>query len=139
MTDAASKSGLLDGLKAEAKRLGLALRDESGDGFKGEIEVILMKWMLGKKTVTYRMSLRLAEAERAVVYREAVKESSVGVMPTLTVEKTSLKGGALSGTHSETMPDGKGGTLDYGKVREALKQAAEAAGWQFRLEAGRMP
>ena len=140
MGDKVSKADLFAALKAEAMRLGLILRDESGDGFKGEVEAILMKWMLGQKKMVYKMSLRFNEAEGAVRYREAVKESSFGLVPpTLTVETTGIKGGERSGTHKEVMPDGKGGTLDYGRVREALKQAVEARGWRFDYESGRMP
>lgn len=139
MVENANKTALLAALKAEAQRLGLKLQGESGEGFKGEIESVLIKWMLGKKTMVYKMSLGLDESSRAVRFREAVKESSFGILPpTLTLETTSLKGKALSGTHRETSPAGKG-TVDFGKVREALKQAVENAGWRFDLEAGRMP
>ena len=140
MADIASKADMLASLKAEAKRLGLTLREESGEGFKGDVESILIKWMLGKKTAVYRMSVRLAEAERAVHFREMVKESSWGLLPpTLTVETTSTKGWERSGTHSEQPVVGGGGTVDFAKVREALKQTVAAGGWQFNLEGGRMP
>jgi hypothetical protein len=86
------------------------------------------------------MSLHLAEAERAVHFREVVKESSWGLLPpTLTVETTSTKGWERSGTHSEKPLGGGGGTVDFAKVREGLKQAVAAGGWQFNLEGGRMP
>ena len=140
MADIASKADLLAALKAEAKRLGLTLRDESAEGFKGDVESILIKWMLGKKTAVYKMSLSLAEAERTVHFREAVKESSWGLLPpTLTVETTSTKGWERSGTHTEKPLGGGGGTVDFAKVREVLKQAVAAGGWQFNLEGGRAP
>ncbi len=140
MADIASKADLLAKLKAEAKRLGLTLREESGEGFKGDVESILIKWMLGKKTAVYRMSVRLAEADRIANFREVVKESSWGILPpTLTVEKTTTKGWERSGTHTEKPVGGGGGTVDFGQVREALKQTVAAGGWQFNLEGGRMP
>ena len=40
MAGIASKAEILNSLKAEAKRLGLVLHDESGEGFKGEVESI---------------------------------------------------------------------------------------------------
>jgi len=136
----ADKAELLGMLKADAQRLGLVLRDEGGDGFRGEIEAILMKWMLGQKKMVYRMSLRLSEGDRTAHYREVVKESSFGLVPpSLTVETTGVKGWERSGTHTETMPDGKGGTIDYGRARETLRQAVEAHGWRFDFEGGRMP
>jgi hypothetical protein len=135
MAEIASKADMLAKLKAEAKRLGLTLREESGEGFKGDVESILIKWMLGKKTAVYRMSVRLAEADRTANFREVVKESSWGILPpTLTVEKTTTKGWERSGTHTEKPVGGGGGTVDFGQVREALKQAVAAGGWKFNLE-----
>jgi len=140
MADIASKADMLAKLKGEAKRLGLNLHDESGEGFKGDVESILIKWMLGKKTAVYRMSVRLAEADHVIHFREVVKESSWGLLPpTLTVEKTSVKGWERSGTHSEKPLGGGGGTVDFGRVRETLKQTVAAGGWQFRLEGGKLP
>jgi hypothetical protein len=140
MAEIAGKVEMLANLKAEAKRLGLTLHDESAEGFKGDVESILIKWMLGKKTAVYRMSINLAEAERAVHFREVVKESSSGLLPpTLTVETTSTKGWERSGTHTEKPVGGGGGTVDFAKVREGLKQTVAAGGWQFHLEGGRMP
>ena len=140
MSEIASKAVLLAKLKAEAKRLGLALHDESGEGFEGDVESILIKWMLGKKTAVYRMSVRLAEADHVIHFREVVKESSWGLLPpTLTVEKTTTKGWERSGTHTEKPVGGGGGTVDFGRVREALKQTVAAGGWQFHLEGGKLP
>ena len=140
MAAIASKAEILANLKAAAKRLGLTLREESSEGFKGDVESILIKWMLGKKTAVYRMSVRLAEADRVVHFREMVKESSFGVLPpTLPVETTGTKGWERSGTHSEKPLGGGGGTVDFGKVREGLKEAVTASGWQFNLEGGHMP
>ena len=135
MADIASKADMLASLKAEAKRLGLTLREESAEGFKGDVESILIKWMLGKKTAVYRMSVRLAEADHVANFREMVKESSFGLLPpTLTVESTSTKGWERSGTRTEKPVGGGGGTVDFGQVREALKQTIVAGGWQFNLE-----
>ena len=140
MAEIASKAEILVNLKAAAKRLGLTLHDESSEGFKGDVESILIKWMLGKKTAVYRMSVQLADANHVANFREVVKESSSGILPpTLTVETTSTKGWERSGTHTEKPIGGGGGTVDFGKVREGLKQAVAAGGWQFNLEGGRMP
>ena len=140
MAGIASKAEILTSLKAEARRLGLTLYDESGEGFKGDVESILIKWMLGQRKMVYKMSCVLSEADHAANFREAVKESSWGLLPpTLTVESTSTKGWERSGTHTEKPLGGKGGTVDFGKVREGLKQAVATAGWQFNLEGGRMP
>ena len=93
-----------------------------------------------EKDGVYRMSLRLSEADHVANFREVVKERSWGLLPpTLTVEKTSMKGWERSGTHTEKPVGGGGGTVDFDKVREALKQAVAAGGWQFHLEGGRLP
>jgi hypothetical protein len=140
MAAIASKADMLANLKTEAKRLGLTLHDESAEGFKGDVESILIKWMLGKKTAVYRMSVSLADADHVANFREVVKESSSGMLPpTLTVETTSTKGWERSGTHTEKPLGGKGGTVDFDKVREALKQTVAAGGWQFNLEGGKLP
>ena len=140
MAETASKTEILANLKAAAKRLGLNLRDESSEGFKGDVESIQIKWLLGQKKMVYQMSIRLAETDRVANFREVVKERSWGLLPpTLTVEKTSVKGWERSGTHTEKPLGGGGGTVDFDKVREALKQVVAAGGWQFHLEGGRMP
>jgi hypothetical protein len=140
MSEIASKAVILANLKAEAKRLGLNLHDENSEGFKGDVESILIKWLLGQKKMVYQMSLRLAEADCVAHFRDVVKERSWGLLPpTLTVEKTSVKMWERSGTHTEKSLGGGGGTVDFDKVREALKQAVAAGGWQFHLEGGRLP
>jgi hypothetical protein len=139
MPEPASKTEMLTSLKAEATRLGLALLEENSEGLKAEIVSILFKWMLGQRKMTYKMSVKLSEADHTVAFREVVKESSWGLVPpTLTVETTSTKGWERSGTHSEKSTAGSG-KVDYGQLREALKQAIAAKGWQFNLEGGRMP
>lgn len=139
MADLVGKTEMLINLKTAAARLGLKLREENGGGFKGYDEAILIKWLLGQKKTVYKMSVRLVEAERAVYFREAVEERAWGVLPpTLAVETTGLKGWERSGTHGEKSPGG-GGTVDFGKVREGLRQSAAAGGWQFHLEGGKLP
>jgi hypothetical protein len=139
MSAVLTQSELLADLKAQAAALGLRVCDEGGDRLSGEMEAIRVKWFLGSRKVAYRMSCRLAEAERAVHFREATSEKTWGMPPpTFTVEKTMVKGWKLSGERTDRAPGG-GGTLDYGRVREALQQTVTGAGWQFHLEGGRMP
>jgi len=140
MAGIASKAEILNNLKTEAKHLGLTLHDESGEGFKGDVESILIKWMLGQRKMVYKMSCVLSEPDHIANFREVVKESSWGLLPpTLTVESTSTKGWERSGTHTEKPLGGKGGTVDFGKVRESLKQTVAAGGWQFHLDGGKLP
>ena len=134
-----SKSDLLAGLKAKAVELGLTVKEEKDGGFVAEVEAVLIKWALGKKSTVFKMSVTIGEAG-VVKYRDMVKERSWGLLPpTLTVEKTTTSGWTRSGTSSESAPGAGGGKVDYGKVRNGLQAAATAAGWQFELEGGRAP
>ena len=139
MSDVTGKMKLMSALKSEAAALGVNLQEEGDDHLKGIIETILAKWFLGGRKVVYRMSLRLAEAEHAVLFREAVVETSWGLPPpTLTVQTETVSGWKRSGQRKDVSVGG-GGALDYARVRNAVAQAAADAGWQFRLEGGRMP
>jgi hypothetical protein len=76
MSAVLTQSELLADLKAQAAALGLRVRDEGGDRLSGEMEAIRAKWFIGSRKVAYRMSCRLAEAERAVHFREAISEKT---------------------------------------------------------------
>jgi hypothetical protein len=139
MANVPGKSELLASLKAKAAAMGLRLLDENADGFRAEQENILVKWFLGQRKVLYRMAVRLSEGDRVANFREAVTERSWGLLPpSITVEKSSLKGWERSGTHEERSAAG-GGKVDFARVRETLKQAIAEAGWTFHLEGGRLP
>lgn len=139
MAESFGKSALLSNLKSKAAALGLSLQDDGKDGLSGKIESIRAKWFLGGRTVVYRMSCRATEAEHVVLFREAVSEKSWGVPPpTFTVEKETISGWKRSGERADVSVGG-GGAIDYASVRNALEQAAVEAGWQFRLEGGRLP
>jgi hypothetical protein len=138
MQDVPSKSDLLQNLKSRAAALGLSVGGDA-HALTGEIESIGAKWLLGGRKVVYRMSCRLDEAQRAVRFRESVNEKTWGMPPpTLSVEKTSVKGWERSGARTDKSVGG-GGTVDYGRVREELKRAVTDAGWRFELEGGRAP
>jgi hypothetical protein len=135
MTEIVSKAEILTNLKSAARRLGLTLHDENADGFKGDVESILVKWFLGQKKETYFMSVNVVEAERTVNFREAVKERSSGFLPpTLSVETTGVSGWERSGSKTEKALGSGGGTVDFGKVRSGLQQVIASGGWQFHLD-----
>jgi hypothetical protein len=134
-----SSNDLLAELKKQAAILGVAVRDGADRELLGEAESIGAKWWLGGRKVNYKMSCRLAEAERTLHFREAVVERSWGIPPpTLTVE-TTVSGWKRSGERTDVSLGGGGGKLDYARMREAVERAAVAAGWTFHLEGGRMP
>lgn len=126
-------------LRAQAITVGLTVFEKDEDRLTGEQESVRSKWFLGGRKVSYRMSCRLDEAARVVHFREAVTERSWGLPPpTLTVEKTTVKGWRRSGERSDISVGG-GGALDSGRVREVMAQVTSGAGWQFHFEGGRTP
>jgi len=138
MSDILAKQNLLAELQKTSQALGLSFRGDA-EGCQGEVESIRAKWWFGGRKVTYRMSCRLTEPDHAVHFREAAIESSWGLPPpTLTVETTRTSGWARNENRTDVSIGG-GGTLNYGQVRQAIEQAAEAAGWTFHLESGHMP
>jgi hypothetical protein len=139
MPDILSAQNLLAELKKQAAAIGLKTRDGAAQELVGEVETISAKWWLGGRKVTYRMSCRLTEADHTAHVREAVVERSWGIPPpTLTVEKTTVRGWKRSGERTDVSVGG-GGKLDYGRARDAMAKAVAAAGWKFQFEGGRMP
>lgn len=125
-------------LGRQARELGLELSDERADGFRGSLEAIRSKWWLGGRKVVYSMSVRVAEAEHAVMFREAVSERSWGLPPpTVSFSTRTVSGWERSGTTREVALGG--GSLDFARVREAIERLIVESGWEFRLEGGRLP
>ena len=139
MANLLSETDLVAQLEKRSADLGLVLQADAAHGFRGEAESIKAKWWLGGRKVAYRMSCRLTEADHTVHFREMVIEKNWGIPPpTLTVESTSVSGWKRSGERHDVSLGG-GGTLDYGKVRNAVEQASADAGWKFDFEGGRAP
>lgn len=134
-----STADLTASLKQQLAALGLTVREEGG-ALTADTESIRAKWWLGGRKATYRMSCRSDEPAHTLHFREAVVERSWGIPPpTLTVETTTTSGWTRSGSRKDVSAGGGGGALDYARVREAVEQAAKAAGWTFHLDGGRMP
>jgi len=134
-----AKSDLMATLKSKAAALGMGVKDDGADALSGEVKSIRAKWVLGARTVTYRMSCRLDDAAHAAHFREAVVETSWGLPPpTFTTEWTTIKGWARSGERTDRSVGG-GGTIDYARVREEFEQTVNAVGWLFQYKGGRMP
>lgn len=132
-------SDLAARLASIADAHGVKVTSNDDRTLKGTQEAIRAKWILGGRKVVYRFSCRAEASTHEVRFRESVAESSWGVPPpTLTVEKTRQIGTRVSQARTDTGAGG-GGTLDYGRLRDAVEQAVRDAGWQFVFEAGRMP
>ena len=138
MSTLLTRSELLATLKSKAITCGLQV-EVNGGGLSGQVKSIRAKWLLGARTVAYRMSCRLDDVARVVHFREAISETSWGLPPpTFTTEWTVVKAWTRTGERADRSVGG-GGPIDYGRVREELEQTVSAAGWQFQLEGGRMP
>jgi hypothetical protein len=134
----ASKTELCAEIAKRASTCGLQVRVE-GDVLIGEMESIRAKWLLGGRKVSYRMSCTPNEADHSLRFREVVIERSWGIPPpTLTVEKTTVRGWRRSGKRTDVSVGG-GGLLNYATLREAVEKTTLAAGWTFQLEGGRWP
>jgi hypothetical protein len=109
MPGIASQQDLLAGLKTRLTALGLTIREDAKQGLVGEAQPIRSKWWIGARTVTYRMSCWLSQADRTVQFRESVSESSWGLPPpTATAEKTKVSGWRLSGERTDVSLGGCG-------------------------------
>jgi hypothetical protein len=139
MPDILAKRDMVAELKRKLQSLGLSVHQHAQEGFRGEGEFIRAKWWLGGRKVSYHMSCRLTESDHTIHFRESSVERSWGIPPpTLTVNSTTISGWKRNEKRSDVSVGG-GGSLNYGEVRDALEQAATAAGWKFDLEGGRMP
>lgn len=139
MPDALPKAELLKRLISLATSEGATAAAPDDSTVAGEFSTIRSKWMLGGRKVVYKFSCQLDAVCRDVRFREASVESSWGMPPpTLTVETTSQRGTRVSETRTDKSVGG-GGTLDYGRLRDAMEQAVGDAGWRFTVDAGRMP
>lgn len=139
MPDVLSKIDLLAKIQAIARAHGVEPVSRDADTLAGEAEAIGAKWFFGGRKVVYRMSCRLDESAHAAHVRESVQQSSWGIPPpTFTVVKTAQRGTRVSVSRTDRSVGG-GGTLEYGRLREAMEIAVREAGWQFAFEAGRRP
>lgn len=134
MATAFNASPLVAELKDKVTQMGLRITSETPDGFSGEMEAIKSKWWFGGRKAAYRMSCRADEGEHTVVLRESVVNRSWGLPPpAITFETETVSGWSRSGKRTDTSVGG-GGSLDYGRVRSTLEEAALNAGWEFRVE-----
>ena len=139
MADSLSRSDLAARLASITSAHGLTVTASDERALAGTKEAITSKWFLGGRKVVYRMSCEFDEAACTLRFREAVRESSWGVPPpTFSVETTTQKGSSVSASRTDRSVGG-GGHLEYGNLRAAFEEAAGTAGWQMKVEVGKMP
>jgi hypothetical protein len=134
-----SKDELLGALKKAARDRGLHCTAVDHEGLRADLETTNARWLFGGRKVTYHFGCRADESSSTLRYREAVTEEAWGIpMPFFWMEKTAVKGGALSGARVEAGP-GAGGPIEYHRIRHAVEQFVKDAGWTFIFEAGQRP
>ncbi len=139
MPAALSKDELLTVLKSTAKEHGMHCRPIDHEGLRADLETTYARWIFGGRKVTYHFGCRLEEATHTTRYREAVTDETWGIpAPFFWVEKTTTRGGEVSGTRTECGPGG-GGPIEYHRIRLDIEQAARKAGWAFAFERGLRP
>lgn len=139
MTTKLSKTDLLAGLKTAAVARGLAVHDDGDNGLRGDQEAIKAKWFLGGNKAVYSFSCRLDEATHTANFRESVSDRQWGIAPPSFKVESYSQGGTTVKSAREQVSAGGGGTLEFGRWREACEQAVAQAGWRFNHEALRAP
>lgn len=124
---------IIDDVTREAVSLGYSL-SRNGETVSGDKKVTLAKWALGVRKAKASFSARFSESDKTVYYSETVSESAIGVPPIQFITRTfSQKGAERSEKLEASGPHGSG-AASYGEMREAVKQMAANAGWEFKLK-----
>jgi hypothetical protein len=134
-------------IRERAKALTVELVPQKDGSLKLEKVVAERKSFLSKKKITYTCRLRVDDAERQVRFFEMLKESGFGVStgggddmsPGFGFKKEvyGSSGKGRSGTveeQSRLFGKDYSYTFDFGGFREAVRQAAEHAGYAFELK-----
>lgn len=134
-------------IRERAKALTVELVPQKDGSLKLEKVIAERKSFLSKKKLTYTCRLRVDETARQVRFFEMLKESGFGVSSGggdemdsgfgFKKETYSTSGKGRSGTveeQSRLFGKDYSYTFDFGGFREAVRQAAEHAGYAFELK-----
>jgi len=139
MSTSLSKDELLSTLKGAAKQHGMICHAVDPERLRADLETTIARWIFGGRKVTYHFGCRLEEPSRAMRFREAVTEETWGIpAPFFWAEKTTVRGGAISGTRTESGP-GSAGPIEYHRIRHEIERVVKDAGWTFTFEKGHRP
>ena len=118
----------------------LPARFERGRDGRFALEAVAAerKTLLSRERLVYRAAPRIDDATRTVRFQKRLQESSRGLVGGLTAkaETTSLHGKERDGTVAERsryLGRRFDCFLDYGAVREAVEEAAQAQGYAFEV------
>ncbi|MBI3743538.1 MAG: hypothetical protein HY261_04545 [Chloroflexi bacterium] len=139
MSNPSPPEQLSERLAAAATSAGLELVAAAPGRVEGEVESIRAKWLLGKRTVRYRMACTLDENTRTATFRESLVERTSGIAPpTFSFQKTSQKRTRVQ-VERRDVSVGGGGVVSFGALRQRFEQIVREAGWRFELQARRLP
>jgi len=99
-------------------------------------EDILLKWLLGRKSVRLDLECIFDEAVLSLQFRETAIEKSRGLLPpTLSLHSYRQSGTTVEEKRHE-IGLGGGGKLHYGQVRPWIETVCTNAGWTFHYTIG---
>jgi hypothetical protein len=90
------------------------------------------KWLLGKKSVSFEAIITIDASILSVIYWEMLTERSSGITAGFFMEKYSQKGTSRNESGTGTLVSGESYSYDFGSYRARIREATEAAGWQFK-------
>jgi len=102
------------------------------DSLVAEKQIIAAQWLLGKRKVTHRLSIKLNAAERQCTLKETATEITLGIAPPSFIVTRTTQHGTR---HTENRTDSGlgGGQLNYGEGRELVEGICQKEGWTFKL------
>lgn len=134
----ADATAVRDRLIAAARAAGFAVSAADAE-LTGVKQAVVARWLFGRRVAEHRFQLTLDAASRSMSLREAVYERSVGIRPpSWSFGVWRQRGTDYREDRIERGPWG-GGTVDFGTLRDALRQVAEQTGWDFRYVPTEMP
>ncbi len=135
---AAEAAALRDRLIEAARAAGFEV-SAADAGLTGTRQAIVARWLFGRRVAEHRFQLTLDAGSRSMSLREAVFERSVGVRPpSWSFGAWRQRGANYREDRIERGPWG-GGAVDFGALRDTLRQVAERSGWGFRYAPTEVP
>lgn len=134
----ADEAALRDRLIDAARAAGFAVTAVD-TGLSGVKKAIVARWLFGRRVAEHRFRLALDAASRSMTFSEAVYERSAGIRPpSWSAGIWRQRGTDYREDRIERGPWG-GGTVEFGVLRDTLRQVAEQSGWGFRYAPTEVP
>ncbi len=134
----ADPTAVRDRLVTAARAAGFEVSAADAD-LTGMRRAIVARWLFGRHVAEHRFRLAFDAASRSMTFSEAVYERSVGLRPpSWSLGAWRQRGTDYREDRIERGPWGVG-ILDFGALRDVLRQVAEQSGWNFRYAPTEVP